>query len=80
MVGGLDVVKELIELGELEKELKLKRDSEEVTAGSGDKGALQKINESTLQEKIQSALKALVVKVDSVFIFSHFLILIISAY
>jgi Grx4 family monothiol glutaredoxin len=64
LVGGLDVVKELVELGELENELKLKRENEGNVAGdSGDKGSLLKITESTLKEKIQSALQAQLVEV-----------------
>ncbi len=66
LIGGLDVVKELIELGELENELKLKRDDDKTTPGnSGEKDSLQKITESTLKEKIQVALKAQFVKVNS---------------
>ncbi len=68
LVGGLDVVKELIELGELENELKLKRESEGKAAGdSCDISSLQKITESALKEKLQAALQAHLVKVNSTF-------------
>ena len=64
LIGGLDVVKELIELGELENELKLQRENDNTTASGSEKDSLQSITESTLKEKIQIALQAQIVKVS----------------
>jgi glutaredoxin len=74
LIGGLDVVKELVESGELENELKLHEKSQGTKSSPLSNSApLEKISAVLLKAKIEQALKADLVEVSYYTFFDAFL-------